>query len=143
MKDTELKKLNREQLIEIIYQLRKEQMSLEDENNDLKQQLEARHISISNAGSIAQAAVEITGIFQKAQDAADLYLNEVINNTQEVITAKETADKIVNDARAQAHKIRLSAIKRSKSMLKAADERLQRADELYKRLESRNNDTDI
>lgn len=83
-KNTELKRLNREQLIEIIYQLRKEQMSLENENKELKKKLEERHISISKAGSIAEAVIEITGIFQKAQEAADLYLNEVKNNAENI-----------------------------------------------------------
>lgn len=112
MKNIELKRLKREQLIDIIYQLQKNHEELQNENLILKKQLEERQIIISEAGSIANAAVEITDIFKNAQDAADLYLREVMRNCSEVRDAEAQAAGIIDDAKKKAHKIRQSAIVR-------------------------------
>lgn len=102
MTDREFKKLNRSELIEIIYQLQKNEQSYLDEIKILRSQLEAKNFKISNAGSIAEAAVSLSGIFAKAQEAADIYLDEIkiVNDN-----AKAEAEKLICNAEAQAEKI--------------------------------------
>ena len=77
MLSKELKKLSRRELVDVIYQLKKNEEQLLEEVEVLKQQLEDKRIGLSVAGSIAEAAVGMTNIFSTAQMTADLYLNEI------------------------------------------------------------------
>ena len=76
MISNELKKLNRRELVDIIYQMKKNEQLLQDEIAVLRSELEEKRIRLSEAGSIADAAVSITDVFTAAQSAADLYLHE-------------------------------------------------------------------
>ena len=77
MTDKEFKRLNRSQLIDIIYQLQVKQKELEDENLKLKEELADKRIRMGQAGNIAEAALAIHNVMQAAQDAAAQYLEEI------------------------------------------------------------------
>ena len=77
MVNKELKKLSRRELVDIIYQMKKNEEQLLEEINALKIALEDRRIRLSEAGSIAEAAAAITNLFSTAQETADLYLQEI------------------------------------------------------------------
>lgn len=102
MVSKELKKLSRRELVDIIYQLKKNEQLLQDEIASLREALQDRRIHLSTAGSIAEAAVSITNIFSSAQAAADLYLQEIICMKQE--TEIECA-KMIDEAKQQAAEI--------------------------------------
>ena len=69
----ELKKLSRRELVDIIYQLKKNDQEKQEEINALEEALREKRIRISVAGSIAEAAADITQIFSTAQKTADLF----------------------------------------------------------------------
>lgn len=73
----ELKKLNRTKLLKLLLEVQKENESLREEVDALKAQLEDKQIAIRSAGSIAEASLKLSGIFDAAQKAADLYLQNV------------------------------------------------------------------
>ena len=73
----ELKKLSRRELVDIIYQLKKNEQDLQQEIDFLKAEIEDKRIKVSNAGSIAEASAAITDLFSTAQNTADLYLQEI------------------------------------------------------------------
>ena len=77
MDDKEFRKLRREDLIEIIYQYQRRDQKLTAENEMLRRQLEDRRIRLQKAGSIADAALALSGVFEAAQKAADLYLQSL------------------------------------------------------------------
>ena len=77
MISNELKKLNRRELVDIIYQMKKNEQLLQDEVASLRSELEDKRIRLAEAGSIADAAVSIADVFSAAQTAADLYLHEI------------------------------------------------------------------
>lgn len=112
MTDKEFKKLNRSELIEIIYQLQKNEQSYIDEIKLLRSQLETKNFKISNAGSIAEAALSLSGIFEEAQKTADIYLDEIRTVNEE---GKKEAQKLILDAKIQAKKIIEEAERKSKS----------------------------
>ncbi len=80
MASKELRRMNREELIEIIYALQQNEKRLEEENRELQRKLEERKITIEKAGSIAEAALQLNRIFEAAQEAADQYLLSVQEN---------------------------------------------------------------
>lgn len=82
--EKDLRFLNRKELIDVIYQLKKNEQSLQAENEELKRQLKQRRITSDNAGSIAEAALALSGVFAAAQDAADQYLAEVAQRRRDI-----------------------------------------------------------
>ena len=77
MTDKEFKRLSRAQLIEIIYQLQLQIDKLNEEKQELESELADKRLRLSNAGNIAEAALEINDCFRSAQNAAEQYLNEI------------------------------------------------------------------
>ena len=77
MTEKELKKLNRKQLLELLLRQTERADQLESELEEAKKQLEDKRITEMEAGSIAQAALQLNGIFEAAQKAADQYLYNI------------------------------------------------------------------
>ena len=88
----ELKKLSRRELVDIIYQLKKNEQEKQEKIDALEEQLQDKRIHISVAGSIAEAAVDITQLLSNAQRTADLYLHEIA--AMKADTEKECAQKL-------------------------------------------------
>ena len=106
MTDKEFKRLSRAQLIDIIYQLQVEIDKLNEEKQDLEKELADKRLRLSNAGNIAQAALEINDCFRSTQNAAEQYLNEIKALREEaeaerkriLARAQAEADAIIADA---------------------------------------------
>ena len=98
----ELKKLNRRELVDIIYQLKKNEEQLNEKIASLEADLQDKRIHLSVAGSIAEAATDITGIFSVAQSTADLYLNEIVSMKED--TVRECA-KMIEEAQKKVESI--------------------------------------
>ena len=81
----ELKKLSRAELLEMLLEQSKEVERLTNEVNNLKEALEKKEILLKESGSIAEASLKLTNIFQEAQKAADMY----IANTQKMEEEKQ------------------------------------------------------
>lgn len=77
MDSRELKKLSRGDLLEMLIEQMKENDRLKAELVQKDKQLADRRIEIENAGSIAQAALKLNGVFEEAQAAADQYLENI------------------------------------------------------------------
>lgn len=113
MTDKEFKRLSRSQLIDIIYQLQLKQEELIAENEKLTEALTNKRLLVSEAGNIAEAALEIHGVMQTAQDAAAHYLEEMeirANHEYRRILqeAEDRAAAIIEEARRKAGVIEIS-----------------------------------
>ena len=86
MINKELKRLSRRELVDIIYQLKKNEQEMQEEVDSLKNELQDRRLRISVAGSIADATISMTNLFSTAQMTADIYLREIAS-------MKEDAEK--------------------------------------------------
>lgn len=74
MTEKELLKLKRSELLEIMLAQSREIDSLREELAETKRKLEDKRIKIKEAGSIAEASLQLTRVFEEAQKAADLYV---------------------------------------------------------------------
>ena len=99
MTDKEFKRLSRAQLIEIIYRLQLELDKVNDEKQLLESELKDKRLRLSNAGNIADAALEINNCFRSAQNAAEQYLNEIKAIREETEAERQ---RILSKARAEA-----------------------------------------
>lgn len=123
MTDKELKHLSRMELIDIIYTLQKQNEQAQALLQKTQAKLEERTLKINEAGSIAEAAVKLNGVFESAQAAADQYLESVqaANQSVDARLADAEAQKaailqaaeIVRVAQEQAHSITEQAEKES------------------------------
>lgn len=77
MTDKEVRRLKRSELLEILVEQKKEIERLEKSLEEAEQKLHSREIMLQQAGSIAQAALQLNHIFEDAQKAADQYLENV------------------------------------------------------------------
>ena len=77
MTDTELKKLRRRDLLELLVIQERENEGLREQNAQLQKRLEDRTLLLAQAGSIAEESLQVSGVFQAAQEAADRYLENV------------------------------------------------------------------
>lgn len=92
MINKDIKRLSRRELVDIIYQLKTNEQEMQNELESLKKELEDKRIRISEAGSIADAAMSVTNVFSTAQMTADLYLREISLMKED--TEKACAKKI-------------------------------------------------
>ena len=115
MINKELKKLNRRELVDIIYQLKKNEEEMQEKIAALEAELQDKRINISEAGSIADAATNITNIFSNAQTTADMYLNEISCMKEETARACE---KMIAEAEEKVESI-MAEGKRKYSVLAA------------------------
>ena len=75
--DRRLQKLKRDELLQILLEVEQENEQLVEENRQLRSQLAQQEIVLSEAGSIAEASLKLSGIFEAAQEAADRYVASV------------------------------------------------------------------
>ncbi len=88
MTEKQLKKLSRAELLEILIQQTKRNDRLEAELTELKTAyeekiseyealLESKRLAVEESGSIAEASLKLSGVFDAAQKAADVYLENI------------------------------------------------------------------
>lgn len=77
MTEKELKKLHRSDLLELLIAQEKENEQLRSQIAQLETRLADRTIAIDQAGSIAEASLQINGVLQAAQNAAAQYLENI------------------------------------------------------------------
>ena len=77
MTEKELLSLKKSELLEIMLAQSREIDSLRAQLEEAKAELADKRINIEQSGSIAEASLKLTRIFEEAQKAADLYLENV------------------------------------------------------------------
>lgn len=108
MTDKELRRLSRGELLEMLIAQAAENDQLKNRLEQAEAQLRDRKIAINNAGSLAEAALSLNGVFQAAEAAAQQYLENIerISGQQDAICrdmkeqAKQEAAEIRQEAEA-------------------------------------------
>lgn len=77
MKNNEFRRLNRRELLELLIAQIEENGRLRQQLEDAQKELNDRRIKIANAGSLAEAALLLSDVFQAVDEAASLYLENL------------------------------------------------------------------
>lgn len=85
MADRQLRKLRRDELLRMLLEMEQENEQLAAENRELRRQLAQRELAIAESGSLAEAALKLSGVFEAAQEAADLYLENVKRKAEQQV----------------------------------------------------------
>ena len=81
MNEKDFRKLKRLELYEIMLAQAEEIDDLRAQLAAAKKELENKRIDIQQSGSIAEASLKLTKVFEEAQKAADLYLSNIKKET--------------------------------------------------------------
>ena len=81
MNEKDFRKLKRVELYEIMLAQAEEIDDLRAQLATAKKELQNKRIDIQRSGSIAEASLKLTKIFEEAQKAADLYLSNIKKET--------------------------------------------------------------
>lgn len=73
MDSRKLRKSSRQELLEMLLDATEENEQLRKENSELRQQLESRRLLCEQSGSLAEAALKLSGIFEAADEAVKIY----------------------------------------------------------------------
>ena len=139
MDPRKLKQLSRSDLLEMLLNLSKENEQLRQELQQATSKLEDRTIAAEKSGSLAEAALNLNGVFQAAQAACDQYRWNIQTRADEMLAqAKDKlagVDKRSNEilamANAQADKIIAQGQMQAKQILDAAEQKLKDREEKY------------
>ena len=77
MTERELRNLSRSDLLELLIHQSKQVQILQDKLTQAQAALESRQITINQAGSIADAALQLNGVFEAAQAASQQYMDNI------------------------------------------------------------------
>lgn len=144
MTDRELKRLSRSELLEMLLAQVKENKKLKIQLNEMQAQLDNRQIMIDKTGSIAQASLQLNGVFEAAQNAAAQYLENIrrLSGKGEDICrrmeedAKKKADAIRAEADAYSRQVRSQADQYQKQAIKKVQDLLRDRESLHSLLHS-------
>ena len=117
MTEKELQRLNRRELLEMLISQMEKNEYLQQKLEEAEEKLSSRQIALQNAGSIAEASLQLNSVFESAQAAAEQYLENIahMNEQQEKIAqrmneeARKQAAAIVAEADAYSNKTRTEA----------------------------------
>lgn len=113
MTDKEFRRLTKNELIDIIYEYQKQEKLMQEDIDKLKAMLHSRNLKIKDAGSIADATVALSGIFERAQKTADEYLENIKAANADT---EEQCRQMLLDAEAKAARIIAEAKRQAKSI---------------------------
>lgn len=102
MTEKELKKLNRAELLELLLVQTKEAERLRKQLDKAEAALADRYLQIQSAGTLANAVVQINGVMEAAQAAAQQYLDNIVRMEEET---KHRCEEMIAEARAEAERI--------------------------------------
>ena len=82
MRSKDCRHYSRRELIEIIYELERREVRLERKLEKTREKLKDRSVRMEQAGSMAEVAAVIAGLFDAADETAAMYLSGVRNQAE-------------------------------------------------------------
>ena len=144
MTEKELRRLSRADLLELLVAQRRENEQLRCILNETQAQLADRTIRIDKAGSIAEASLQLSGIFDAAQDSCQYYMDNIrlLSDRQHLVCqqmereTKEKCDRMVMEAEIKAQQCWENCSVKIKQLVDSF-EGLQQVMELYSALQKK------
>ena len=106
MTDKELRRLRRDDLLQILINQQRQNDELNAALAKAREALEEKRIAIEESGSVAEAALKLNGVFEAAQSAADQYLDQMRAQADaQLAKARLDAEEVLRAARTEAERI--------------------------------------
>lgn len=139
MTERELRKLRRSDLLEMLLDQSRELEQLRSQLNQAQERLADRDIAIQNAGSLAEASLQLSGIFEAAEEACANYLHNIryLSANQEEICARkerettEWCQRMERETKEKCERMILDAKQQSDAHWKEVSGRIKEMNESY------------
>ena len=93
MTPKELRRLSRRELLEMLIVQTRKVETLERQLAEANQKLNDKMIIIENSGSLADAVMQLNGVFEAAQNAAQQYLDNIRMRSEAAAQSNEKSDQ--------------------------------------------------
>lgn len=137
MTEKNIKRLSRADLLEMLIEATEELeatnaklVEMEAKLKEKDQQLGNRQINITNAGSIAEASLQLSGIFEAADESCRQYLDNVKRMSENF--GAEEAEKMLEETRQRCAELEEETKKRCDELEAEAKEKCEKITELAK-----------
>ena len=132
MTDRELRKLSRAELLGLLLEESRENERLREQLNQANQALIGKNIALTKAGSIAEAALALNGVFDAAEQAAQQYLDNIQRRSGEQQTlcqrmedeARQKAEEMLAETRRRCSQMEAEAQAKCEEMTASAQQQL-------------------
>ena len=130
MAEIELKKMSRAELLDMLITVSNENETLRKQLREMEKKLQEREIRVNRVGSIAEASLQLNGVFEAAEAAAAQYLENVKRqeriNDQLEEAARKRASQILATAIQKANQIEEEAQRNADSYWNSVSRRLEK-----------------
>ena len=107
MTDRQLRKAGRTDLLRLLLEQRRENEKLRQQLSEMEERLRNRQITIDQSGTLAEAALKLSGIFDAAETACQYYAENIrtLSGRQEEICrtmeqeTREKCDRMIEQAK--------------------------------------------
>lgn len=120
MKQPDLRSLSRGELLELLIQQGEELEALREKLSKYEQQLESKKLALREAGSIAEAALQVSGIFEAAQTASAQYLENIQALEVQQKESVEKANRLLAETEASCAAMRAQTRQQCDKMIEKA-----------------------
>ncbi|MDR1630196.1 MAG: hypothetical protein LBS36_08310 [Oscillospiraceae bacterium] len=136
MTDKKIKRLSREELLELLITSERENETLRQQLTEQEEKLRRRQLMLKNAGSIAEACLQVNHVMEVTQAAADQYLDSVKSVTSSQSVA---AEQLLQEAQLKADSLLNETLCKCAEMESCAEQKVEekwqmikyRLEELY------------
>lgn len=130
MTDRELRKLSRAELLGLLLEESRENERLREQLNQANQALIGKNIALTKAGSIAEAALALNGVFDAAEQAAQQYLDNIqrLSGEQQTLCqrmedeARQKAEETLTETRRRCSQMEAEAQAKCEEMTASAQQ---------------------
>lgn len=130
MTDRELRKLSRAELLGLLLEESRENERLREQLNQANQALIGKNIALTKAGSIAEAALALNGVFDAAEQAAQQYLDNIqrLSGEQQILCqrmedeARQKAEEMLAETRRRCSQMEAEAQAKCEEMTASAQQ---------------------
>ena len=130
MTDRELRKLSRAELLGLLLEESRENERLREQLNQANQALIGKNIALTKAGSIAEAALALNGVFDAAEQAAQQYLDNIqrLSGEQQTLCqrmedeARQKAEEMLAETRRRCSRMEAEAQAKCEEMTASAQQ---------------------
>ena len=130
MTDRELRKLSRAELLGLLLEESRENERLREQLNQANQALIGKNIALTKAGSIAEAALALNGVFDAAEQAAQQYLDNIqrLSGEQQTLCqrmedeARQKAEETLTETRRRCSRMEAEAPAKCEEMTASAQQ---------------------
>lgn len=105
MTEQEIRKLSRSELVQLVLDMEQTTDQQRQRIISMERQQRERAANLKKFGSIAESALQVSGVFEAAQQAANMYVEQALQMREAAELMKQEAEKILKEAQDECRRL--------------------------------------